>query len=178
MRPPTALCLATRPLLASSPPRHHMPPRRRESLGYHGVRERPSGTFYAEICSNDMRLGLGTFDTADQAARAYGTTAWRLQRPRREMNFLEVMTLEWAQRLWPPPRVVTEEDHRQNRRRVEGRAERAAYHEDRRMRKQAALFNIELKGPSTWDPDDERWTDDFITTEESDTSASEKDNVE
>lgn len=44
------------------------------------------------------------------------------------------------------------------------------------MRKQAVLFNIELKEASTWDPNDERWNDAFITTEESeeDTTESEE----
>ncbi|KAE8768156.1 hypothetical protein D1007_60403 [Hordeum vulgare] len=49
-----------------------------------------------------MHLGVGTFNTADEAARAYDAAAWRLNRPRRDMNFLEVMTREWAQRLAPP----------------------------------------------------------------------------
>ncbi|XP_044958036.1 uncharacterized protein LOC123409119 [Hordeum vulgare subsp. vulgare] len=64
-----------------------------------------------------MRLGLGTFDNPEDGARAYDPIAWRLRRPRREMNFLEVMTREWTQRLTPPLWLVTEEDHRQNRRR-------------------------------------------------------------
>ncbi|KAE8818814.1 Ethylene-responsive transcription factor CRF1 [Hordeum vulgare] len=90
---------------------------RRGSLGYRGVREHPSGTFYAEIRSDDMRLGLSTFGTAQEAADACNWAAWYFNRPRRDMNFPEVMTREWAQRLAPPPRVVTEEDLRQNRRR-------------------------------------------------------------
>ncbi|KAE8779451.1 Ethylene-responsive transcription factor CRF1 [Hordeum vulgare] len=64
-----------------------------------------------------MRLSLGTFDTVEEAARAFDATAWRLNRPRREMNFPEVMTMELAQNLAPRSRVVTDEDHRQNRRR-------------------------------------------------------------
>ncbi|KAE8815677.1 Ethylene-responsive transcription factor CRF1 [Hordeum vulgare] len=64
-----------------------------------------------------MHLGLGTFETAHEAARAYDAEAWHLNRPCREMNFPEVMTLEWAQNLAPRPRVVTEEDRRRNRRR-------------------------------------------------------------
>ncbi|XP_044948254.1 uncharacterized protein LOC123397786 [Hordeum vulgare subsp. vulgare] len=67
--------------------------------------------------SGEMRLALDTFDTVDEATHVYVATAWRPRWPRREMNFSEVMTLEWAHRLAPPPRVVTEEDRRQNRRR-------------------------------------------------------------
>ncbi|KAI5016646.1 hypothetical protein ZWY2020_006497 [Hordeum vulgare] len=159
-------------------------------------------------------LGLGMFDTVDDAVRAYDPAAWCLNRPRRDMNFPEVMTREWAQRLAPPPRVVIEEDRRQNRRwdrrlgiaemdehamaawrqeflhdvlderaffaerKAERRAKRAAYREDRRTRKQAALFNMELKEASTWSSDDDRWAKDFIRTEELDTSASEENDEE
>ena len=48
-----------------------MPPRRRETWGYRGVRARPSGVFSAEIRFCGMRLGLGNFDTANEAARTY-----------------------------------------------------------------------------------------------------------
>ncbi|KAI5008088.1 hypothetical protein ZWY2020_009136 [Hordeum vulgare] len=135
---------------------------RKSDSSFRGVCERPSDTFYAEIRSSDTRLDLDAFDTADEAARAYD-------------------------RLAPPPRVATEEDRRQNRRRerclgmaemgehamaawrqqfpsdvlderaffAQRRTERAAYREDRSTWKQAALFNMELKRPSTWDSDDE-----------------------
>ncbi|KAE8808349.1 Ethylene-responsive transcription factor CRF1 [Hordeum vulgare] len=63
-----------------------------------------------------MRLGLDTYQTGHKAARAYDAAAWRLNRPRREMNFPEVMLLEWAQNLTPRLRVVTGEDRRWNRR--------------------------------------------------------------
>ncbi|KAI5012436.1 hypothetical protein ZWY2020_024570 [Hordeum vulgare] len=191
-----------------------MSPHRRGTSGYRGVRARPSGTFYGEIRSGDMRLGLGTFDTADDAARAYDAAVWHLNRPRREMNFPEVMTREWAQNLAPPLRVVTKEDRCRNRRRerllgiaemdehamaewrrqfpkhildereffaqsrAERRAEQAAFHEDMRMRKQATLFQMELKEESTRPCGDEHWDDAFITTEESDTDAWEEDDEE
>ncbi|KAE8786462.1 Protein TRANSPARENT TESTA 12 [Hordeum vulgare] len=89
-RLPTATCLS---LAAFSPlplplphcslaaPSATMPPPRRASSGYRSVRERPSGTYYVEIRSDDVRLGLGTFETAHEAARAYDTAAWRLGRP-------------------------------------------------------------------------------------------------
>ncbi|KAE8796585.1 putative AP2 protein [Hordeum vulgare] len=82
-----------------------MPPRRRSSSSYRGVRERPSGTYSAEIRSGDVRLGLGTFETALEAARAYDTAAWRLGRPRAQMNFHDVYTREQARNLAPPPLV-------------------------------------------------------------------------
>ena len=59
-----------------------MPPRRRGSSGYRGVRERLNGWYSTEIRSGDVRLGLDTFETAHEAARAYDTAAWRLERPR------------------------------------------------------------------------------------------------
>ncbi|KAE8794756.1 Ethylene-responsive transcription factor CRF1 [Hordeum vulgare] len=160
-----------------------MLPRLRGTLGCHGVRVRPSGTFYVKIRSDDMRLGLDTFDAADDAARAYDAAAWRLNRPRREMNFPErrecrlsiaemdehVMA-EWRRQF---PQDVLDEREFFAQRRAERRAEQAAYREDRRTRKQAALFLMELKESSTWSSNNERWGDAFITTEESDTDASE-----
>ena len=91
-----------------------MPPRRNQS-GYRGVRARPNGTFYAEIHSGPTRIGLGTFETAHEAARAWDTAAWRLGRPRGGMNFRDVFTRQQAQDVAPPPRVVTKEDNRRNR---------------------------------------------------------------
>jgi hypothetical protein len=44
------------------------------------MRARSNGTFYAEIRSDEERIGLGTFETAHEAARAYDTVAWCLGR--------------------------------------------------------------------------------------------------
>ncbi|XP_020172108.1 ethylene-responsive transcription factor ERF109-like [Aegilops tauschii subsp. strangulata] len=94
-----------------------MPSRHLGSSGYRGVRERPSGAFYAEIRSGDVRLGLDTFETAHEAARTYDAAAWRLQRPRQQMNFQDVWTCEQAQALAPPPRLITDADRQEHRRR-------------------------------------------------------------
>jgi hypothetical protein len=97
-----------------------MPPRRRSSSGYRGVRTRPNGTFYAEIRNGDERIGLGTFETAHEATRAYDAVAWRLGRSRRLMNFDDVTTRQQAEMLEPPPPAVTREQ-RQRQRELEQR---------------------------------------------------------
>ena len=48
---------------------------RTNSTGFTGMRSRPNRTFYAEIRAGGQRLILGTFPTADQAARAYDAAA-------------------------------------------------------------------------------------------------------
>ncbi|XP_044367039.1 ethylene-responsive transcription factor 1-like [Triticum aestivum] len=98
-----------------------MPLRRRGFSGYRGVRERPSGVYYAEIRSGDVRLGLGTFETSHEAARVYDAAAWRIGRPRAQMNFHDVYTREQAQAVAPMPRLITDqdrEDHRRQQRRL------------------------------------------------------------
>jgi hypothetical protein len=45
-----------------------------------------------EIQTGDERIGLGTFETAHEAAHAYDALAWRLGHPRRTMNFHDVWT--------------------------------------------------------------------------------------
>ncbi|KAM3409872.1 hypothetical protein ACQJBY_002247 [Aegilops geniculata] len=98
-----------------------MPLRRRGSSGYRGVRQRPNGWYYAEIRSGDVRLGLGTFQTAHEAAHAYDAAAWRLERPPSQMNLHDVYTREQAQAVAPPARLITDQDrveHRRRRRRL------------------------------------------------------------
>nr|XP_020160371.1 ethylene-responsive transcription factor ERF113-like [Aegilops tauschii subsp. strangulata] len=64
-----------------------MPPRARSSSGYRGVCARPSGVYYVDIRSDDTCLGLEMFETAHEAVLAYDAAAWRLRRPRAQMNF-------------------------------------------------------------------------------------------
>jgi hypothetical protein len=86
-----------------------MSPRRRSNSGYRGVRAQANGTYYAEIRSSDKRIGVGTFETAHEAARAYDVVAWRLGRSCRSMNFDDVCTRQQAEALVPPPPAVTRE---------------------------------------------------------------------
>ena len=94
-----------------------MPPRRRKTWGYRGVRARPSGSFSTEIRFRGMRLILGNLDTANEAACANDAAAWRLRWPHRTLNFPNVPTRERAQELAPLPRLSTDEDRRDNQRR-------------------------------------------------------------
>ena len=94
-----------------------MPSRHRETWGYRGVCACPSGGFSAEIRFRGMRLGLGNFDTANEAAHVDDAAVWRLRWPHRTLNFPNVPMRERAQELAPLPRLSTDEDHRDNRRR-------------------------------------------------------------
>ena len=57
-----------------------MLPRRRSSSGFRGVRRRPNGTFYAKLHAGGFRLTLGTYESPEEAARAFDAAAWRLGR--------------------------------------------------------------------------------------------------
>ncbi|KAE8803418.1 putative AP2 protein [Hordeum vulgare] len=84
-----------------------MPSRRRGASGYRGVRLRPNGGYYSEIRSGNLRLGLGTYGTAHEAARAYDAAAWRLGRPRGQVNFQDIYTLQQALDVTPRRLVIT-----------------------------------------------------------------------
>ncbi|XP_020193652.1 ethylene-responsive transcription factor 1-like [Aegilops tauschii subsp. strangulata] len=163
-----------------------MPPRCRGSSGYRGIRERPSGAYYTEIRSGDVRLGLGTFETPHEAARPYDTAAWRLERPRAHMNFQDVYTREQAQAAAPPPRLIKDLDRAEDERAMaewrrrhpedvanerafwaERMARRRAKRADRRRRKALAISQCDLVnagGKSFFSSDDDRWDDVWLST--------------
>ncbi|RVW17171.1 Ethylene-responsive transcription factor RAP2-11 [Vitis vinifera] len=57
--------------------------------GFLGVRQRPSGRWVAEIkdSSHKLRLWLGTFDSAEEAAFAYDSAARILRGRNAKTNF-------------------------------------------------------------------------------------------
>ncbi|XP_051211656.2 AP2/ERF and B3 domain-containing transcription factor ARF14-like [Lolium perenne] len=90
-----------------------MPPRPAAlSTGYHGVRLRLSGRWGAEILRGGERFWLGTFDSAELAARAYDVMVWRYDGAAGPRNFFDVDNLAATEFVAPTFSVVTRAEER------------------------------------------------------------------
>jgi hypothetical protein len=76
----------------------------------------------------------------------------------------EAAMAEWRRRF---PDDVLDEETFYALRREEREAEAAAYRADRRTRKAAAIFNMELGEASDWAPNDSRWDDAYLESSSS-----------
>ena len=138
-------------------------------------------------------MGLGAESPwesdGDQYLHAYSQTSEedtiedRRDNRRREQRLSNAETDEEAMALWRQrflQDIINEREFYAQRRaeRDKRRAERAAYHEDKRRRKADAQFNMRLGAASPWESDDDRYLHTYSQTSEEDITEEESDDEE
>ncbi|XP_020197936.1 ethylene-responsive transcription factor 5-like [Aegilops tauschii subsp. strangulata] len=127
----------------------------RGKTGFFGMRTKPSGNFGVEFSDADRRFWQGNCPTVHEAARAYDVAVWRAGRPKKDLNFLEIVTQADAEFVVPVGIRMEEITTKKNKRPAivvsPGDSDEAAMARRRRKEDQAGPSTVISVEPSEED---------------------------